>query len=69
MRYTETNSSVSENGTPVWSVGDPGIPEKMSLSATCGKTFCSLLNRPCQFVLRPVVRTSLGRMAVDHSTV
>jgi hypothetical protein len=41
----------------------------MSLSASGGKIFCSWLNRPYQFVLRPVLMTSLGRIAVDHSTV
>ena len=45
------------------------MPEKMSFSASFGKTFWSLLNRPYQFVRRPVAVTSAGRIATDHSTV
>jgi hypothetical protein len=71
MRLTATNSSVSEYGTPLWSVGDPGMPLISSLDESRPNRRVALslphqappvdLHRPC----RGWVRTT----AVVHSTV
>ena len=46
MRYTAVNSSVSEYGTPWWSVRDPGMPVRTSPARSFGR--CRRARRPQQ---------------------
>ena len=70
MRYTATNSSVSEYGAAWWSASEPTMPPSSSLSSMNVEELLSPHpTRPDQFTFIAALMTGCGTMAGVHSTV
>lgn len=69
--YTETNSSVSEYGTPSCPAPDPGIPLMASLVFDIRPTILLSFSpaNPHQFAFMAIFKAGWARIAGVHSTV